>query len=134
MKDENKIKELQARLTVEQKELKQTLEKLGDEENDDWYIKIREDDGFHADLNEEADDIEDAERDLAVMSTLEIRYRQVVNALERIDSGEYGICEVCGAEIEEERLDANPAAKTCIAHMAHEDDVDGYANIESDEE
>src|SRR4051794_29966487 len=36
-------------------------------------------------------------------------------AVERWDAGSYGRCEACGAVIDEERLEARPAARTCIA-------------------
>jgi DnaK suppressor protein len=39
---------------------------------------------------------------------------QVVKALARIDSGEYGRCEVCGKEIPVERLEAVPWTTLCI--------------------
>jgi DnaK suppressor protein len=35
-------------------------------------------------------------------------------ALERFEAGSYGVCEVCGAAIGDARLDALPAARTCI--------------------
>jgi RNA polymerase-binding protein DksA len=35
-------------------------------------------------------------------------------ALERVDAGTYGTCERCGQPIGEDRLDARPAATTCI--------------------
>ncbi|MBR7833413.1 TraR/DksA C4-type zinc finger protein [Actinospica durhamensis] len=35
-------------------------------------------------------------------------------ALERLDSGDYGRCEVCGAPIPAERLEVRPAARTCV--------------------
>lgn len=40
--------------------------------------------------------------------------RQVEKALSRLDSGEYGRCEVCGREIPQERLEAVPWATLCI--------------------
>jgi RNA polymerase-binding transcription factor DksA len=49
--------------------------------------------------------------------TLEKRLADVENALNKIDGGSYGICEVCGNKIEEDRLEANPAARTCKACM-----------------
>ena len=36
-------------------------------------------------------------------------------ALERVDQGTYGVCESCGREVEEGRLEARPEATTCIA-------------------
>ena len=37
-------------------------------------------------------------------------------ALQSIDDGTYGKCDVCGKEIEPQRLDAEPTATTCIEH------------------
>lgn len=36
-------------------------------------------------------------------------------ALERIEAGEYGICQECGEEIGEKRLEIDPSAGLCIA-------------------
>ena len=40
---------------------------------------------------------------------------KIKEALERIDNGSFGICEVCGREIGEERLRARPVTTLCIA-------------------
>ena len=40
-------------------------------------------------------------------------------ALDRMADGEYGRCEVCGQSIGLDRLDARPAARTCIACASH---------------
>jgi len=46
------------------------------------------------------------------------RERRLINkireALERIDSGEFGICELCGEDISEGRLKARPVTTLCI--------------------
>lgn len=46
------------------------------------------------------------------------RERKLINkikdALERIDDGSFGICEVCGEEIGEGRLKARPVTTLCI--------------------
>mgnify|MGYP001566047472 CR=1 FL=1 len=52
----------------------------------------------------------------ALSDRLELRLREVNEALERMESGMYGICEVCQNSIYIERLKANPAAKTDIEH------------------
>jgi RNA polymerase-binding transcription factor DksA len=44
---------------------------------------------------------------------IEDRLAAVDEALERIDSGSYGRCVVCGSQIAEERLEALPAADLC---------------------
>ena len=46
------------------------------------------------------------------------RERRLINkikeALERLDEGEFGICETCGEEISEGRLRARPVTTLCI--------------------
>jgi sigma-B regulation protein RsbU (phosphoserine phosphatase) len=44
--------------------------------------------------------------------------QEVDRALERMEVGSYGICEVCRTPIEEDRLLANPLACTCFEHMS----------------
>lgn len=39
---------------------------------------------------------------------------KVNEALERIEDGTFGICEVCGGEIGEKRLEARPVTTLCI--------------------
>jgi len=52
--------------------------------------------------------------------TLRIRDRErkligkIKEALERIDDGAYGICELCGEDISEARLKARPVTTLCI--------------------
>ena len=43
---------------------------------------------------------------------------QIDAALARIDDGRYGICEVCGEEIAEGRLEARPWTPYCIRHTS----------------
>ena len=45
-------------------------------------------------------------------------------ALERIDSDEYGVCQVCGRDIADERLEAVPATRFCREHAAGQPDDD----------
>jgi RNA polymerase-binding transcription factor DksA len=49
--------------------------------------------------------------------TLKARYQDIVLAMEKIDADTYGFCETCGAPVEQDRLNVNPAARTCKAHM-----------------
>jgi RNA polymerase-binding transcription factor DksA len=39
---------------------------------------------------------------------------RVKEAISRIDRGEYGICELCGEPIKEERLKAVPYSSMCV--------------------
>lgn len=79
---------------------------------------IKEDgDRDRADETEVADDIEELLSNNAVGGQLNTRLTEVKDALQKIEDGNYGTCDVCGEKIEEDRLEANPAAKTCKAHM-----------------
>lgn len=82
----------------------------------DWE-PIPEDVGQESDPNDRADQMEDFGNNTAILTDLEIRYNDILAALERIAAGTYGTCEVSGEQIEEERLEADPAARTCKAHM-----------------
>jgi RNA polymerase-binding protein DksA len=55
------------------------------------------------------------ERDLSLSENVKDLLQQVNEALDRIEDGTYGICEVCGGPIPEERLQALPYAKLCIS-------------------
>jgi DnaK suppressor protein len=72
--------------------------------------------GSEPDILDQAEIVTSREDDAAVLADLEARYASVLDALARIESGTYGVCEVCGASIEKERLAADPAATTCKQH------------------
>ncbi|USB31608.1 TraR/DksA C4-type zinc finger protein [Paenibacillus sp. YPG26] len=55
-------------------------------------------------------------RDMAINENLDNQLDQVNQALERIQTGEYGKCLTCGAEIPFERLEAIPYTAYCIDH------------------
>ena len=64
-----------------------------------------------------AEGIEQYEDNKGILNQLEIRLNEVKKALTKIEQDKYGICEVSGEQIEEDRLEANPAATTCKKHM-----------------
>jgi len=39
---------------------------------------------------------------------------KIQEAIKRLDDGTYGICEICGEEISEKRLEARPVTTSCI--------------------
>jgi RNA polymerase-binding transcription factor DksA len=87
---------------------------------DDWEVAFFEVSTSEADDDMEADHNEEADERIATLALLETRYRNVVRALHNIETKTYGICEVCGEEIEPARLLANPAARTCTEHLDDE--------------
>lgn len=84
----------------------------------DWSVTpIAQEDGAESDEADQADFVEDFESKIGRLGSLEKRYQQINNALSRIEHGTYGICIKSGNPIEEDRLEANPAAETCKAMM-----------------
>ena len=62
--------------------------------------------------------------------------REVDSALERFESGTYGVCEVCHDAVEADRLIANPLERFCLDHLnanerqALEDDLNLASEIQ----
>jgi RNA polymerase-binding transcription factor DksA len=56
------------------------------------------------------------EKDFSILGQLEAEIGDLDAALKKIDEGTYGTCEICGKEIEPERLEAMPGTRTCFEH------------------
>lgn len=54
----------------------------------------------------------------ALVASLKETLEDVERALEKLDAGTYGQCEVCGQQIAPARLEAMPAARYCIEHAS----------------
>lgn len=117
IKDINFYKEkLEKELVLLEKE----LSKLGvvtSNNQSDWTVKMPEENISPADENEVADTIDDFEINNAIINDLEINYNNIKIALEKIEKGNYGLCEIDKKQIEEERLRVNPSARTCEKHL-----------------
>src|SRR6056297_1537991 len=108
-----------ARLT---KTLLQEKEKLWTEVRRDYFEKVGEDLHGQRDVPLDPGDqsliglLEDTG-----MTVADIRRQQLTRmdeALRRLEEGTYGICEECGEEIEEKRLQAVPYAPCCLTCQA----------------
>lgn len=49
---------------------------------------------------------------------------KVKEALQRIEDGTYGICEICGEDISEKRLEARPVTTFCIDCKKEEEELE----------
>ena len=109
--------------TLLQKEKERLLKELGTlgrvnpSNAADWEATPENRDTMRADKSEAADAVEEYEGRAAVEVELENHLQNINAALQRIENNTYGVCEVGGEMIEEDRLEANPAAKTCKAHL-----------------
>ena len=94
-----------------------TISRVNPNNPGDWEATTTDIEVDSADENEVADKMEELEENKVILSKLEPQLREVIAALDRIENGTYGICEVSGDSIETERLEANPSARTSIKHM-----------------
>jgi RNA polymerase-binding transcription factor len=60
-------------------------------------------------------DLADNDRATALVEVAEKQRRYVLEALARIENGNYGLCVSCGTPLPEGRLEARPEAARCLA-------------------
>lgn len=115
------MEKYKAKLEEEMKLLEVELAAIGkeDEETGDWEATPESEEKSQdvPDEGDMADRAEDYEERSSTLSVLESRLNDIRKALSKIEDGTYGICEICGSKIEEERLNVNASAKTCEADM-----------------
>jgi RNA polymerase-binding transcription factor DksA len=95
----------------------ETVGRQNPENKTDWEAREDEENVDTAEEGDVAESIEVFETNSAILEQLETRLSEINEALSKIEKGTYGICYVCGEHIEEDRLSANPAARTCKVHM-----------------
>ncbi len=66
------------------------------------------------DVEEGDPEIIEREKSATLLEALEAKLAAVDHALKIIDAGQYGVCERCGAEIPQERLEVKPEATLCV--------------------
>ncbi len=101
----------------ERDRLKELLQTLNDEEEDFAKNAYK--------FTEFGTDTMNREQSFMFLARYEKYLQQIDAALERIENGTYGICRVCGKEIEEARLRAVPTTTICVTckqkehHLVH---------------
>ena len=108
--DQQTVDRLRERLEGERGEIRRQLDDLGARPDAEGIEDPELDEGF-ADAGQAA-----AERAnlLTLVRSLRDTLSDVEQALARMDAGTYGTCERCGQPIDEERLEALPAARLCM--------------------
>lgn len=77
-------------------------------------LQMRGEPDVHPDPNDRASRETDISLELRSRDRESKLLRKIHEALDRIESADYGYCEVCGVEIGIERLEARPTAELCI--------------------
>ena len=70
---------------------------------------------LEADSEEQATDLADDEAMAGTDAVLRREIADIRRALDRIDSGDYGVCAKCGVDIDPRRLEVLPTATRCIS-------------------
>jgi DnaK suppressor protein len=96
-------------------DLRNRIDNVGDEGQEDSLSELSTVDQHPADVGSETFE---RTKDLSVKEDLAGRLDDVARAFDKLDAGTYGTCEVCGEAIPDERLEAIPAARYCVAHQA----------------
>ncbi|TSC86981.1 MAG: hypothetical protein G01um10148_86 [Parcubacteria group bacterium Gr01-1014_8] len=108
--------ELRSALEAEKNNLEQELREHGKKQGGDWQGTAAGFSGNEPDETDLADTMEELATNVPLVEALEARLKDVMDALAKMDSGTYGICEKTGKPIPIARLRANPAARTHVEH------------------
>jgi RNA polymerase-binding transcription factor DksA len=112
-------KKYKIKLENELKLLESEISKIAQrnpENPDEWEAVETDLNSDKADDDEVADELENFDENESLLQKLQKQYDDIKIALEKIENGTYGKCEVGGENIPEKRLEANPSARTCIEH------------------
>ena len=111
------IAELYGRLKKEQAQLLETLDHMM--ARGQPMVDKREGSPFGK-REEEADEAVELEKRLALEERLRGSLAEIAHALEKYESGTYGLCDSCQKPIEEARLEALPQASLCLTCKANQ--------------
>ena len=93
-----------------------TIAKISPDNPKDWQPTPPDLNIQPSEASEMADMFEEIGNRAAREIELETRLGEINEAIERIEKGMYGFCSVDQKPIDPRRLEANPAAKTCVEH------------------
>lgn len=115
--DKQKINHFKQRLYEERENINRNIERLN--EDIGFHVSLKEGiselssyDNHPADIGTETFE---TEKNLGLRSHHTTHLRMVNDALKKIEQGKYGVCELCGKDIKDERLEVIPYATTCVS-------------------
>ena len=112
--DKNQIEKLKKQMEENRISLEETLQRFAKKDTKpegDWDTIFPKTEG--GSIEERADEVEEYSALLPVEHALEMKLKNISNALERIKKGTYGKCASCGEEISYKKLSLVPETKTC---------------------
>lgn len=112
--DKIQSENLKAKLLEEKKLIEEELSSFAHKDSSlkgNWATDFPSFGDERTEQDENADEVAEYSNELPMEYALETKLQDVDLALEKIKSGKYGICESCGDQIEQERLEAEPSAR-----------------------
>lgn len=111
--DTETLARLKEKLLSEKSHLEQELSRFAKPTGVPGNYETKIDD-MGTDPDENASEVEEYVDNLALEQTLETQLKDVNDALSKMETGTYGICEKTGKEISLERLEVYPGARTAL--------------------
>ncbi len=115
--DKDLQKNLQKKLEAEKKRLIKDLKffaKKDPQLKGNWLTRFPFFSLSRSHKDENAEETEGYENLLPIEHTLELRLKDIENALIKVKKGNYGRCEKCQRKIELKRLEVVPEARLCL--------------------
>lgn len=112
--EKKQIEKLKKELEENKSSLEETLQRFAkkdDRPKGDWDTVFPKVEG--SSMEERADEVEEYSSLLPVEHALEVKLKNIDNALEKIKKDTYGKCEKCEEEISYKKLSLIPETKTC---------------------
>jgi len=95
-------------------ELKDRIQREIDRKEESLHDEIETAQPGDDDQADVADAIYERGKTLSLINNLRERIRNIDHAIQRFEEGKYGVCEMCGAEIPDVRLELIPEASLCV--------------------
>jgi phage/conjugal plasmid C-4 type zinc finger TraR family protein len=82
---------------------------------DGIHMVVEELPGYGTHMADQASEVFEQAKNMAVTKRLKYTLEEVNRALEKMDNGTYHLCDRCGGEIDQARLQALPHATLCMS-------------------
>jgi RNA polymerase-binding protein DksA len=114
MLEEKQVEKLRKSLIRKKRELLSQYEKLQEDNLKVTQTGVSGESPYSFHIADEGTDTFERERDFTMGDNMKVFISRIDKALDKIKSGTYGICEICGKDIGYERLKALPFVDLCI--------------------
>jgi DnaK suppressor protein len=111
---ERELADLAERLRAERDDLADQLSTIEDQSFATTQSDLSGDVGVDDESADAGTATFEREKELSIEQNVRDLIAKIERALKRIDNGTFGVCEICGKQIEKARLKALPYADLCI--------------------